>query len=270
MKKILLILNESHLPQQVIQTAVNIANKSKSILEAVFLNDINALNYGYPFPNDLFLTEKSRGESAAAEGTKLLNDMAKVFRDTCDGLGVEYRIDTEKAVTIKHLIMLSQFSDVMIADPQAESDDYSLKEILADAHCPLLLVPKKAVPAEKIYLVYDGSFSSMHAIKMFSYIFPEYTNLPAQFFHIGGPDMDGISHVNEIKVWASKHFSKLSFELIPANTKKELVAYMKKESEKAVLVLGAYSGSSIARLFLKNMAELIIGETSATIFITHK
>jgi hypothetical protein len=46
--------------------------------------------------------------------------------------------------------------------------------------------------------------------------------------------MDGISHVNEIKVLASKKFSTLSFELVPGNTGKKLVSYIKKGSEKTV------------------------------------
>src|SRR5450432_2288041 len=101
MKKILLILNENHLPPQVIQTAVNIANKSNSVLEAVFLNDTDALNFGYPFPNDLYLTEKSLEGTSSAESMQLIRDVAKIFTDTCYGFGVECKIEIDKSVSLK-------------------------------------------------------------------------------------------------------------------------------------------------------------------------
>ena len=45
MKKILIILNESHIPQQVIKRAIHIAKETNSLLEAVFINDINGINF---------------------------------------------------------------------------------------------------------------------------------------------------------------------------------------------------------------------------------
>ncbi len=270
MKNILLILNDSHIPLHLIQAAITIAGKSKSALEAVFLNDVNDLQFGYGFPNDMFLTEKHLSESDIAESMTMAGDIAKLFSDTCKENGVEYKIEIDKVVSVKHLVVLSQFADVIIADAGSDSDEYDLQELLADAHCPLLLIPKNAITIEKIYLAYDGSAPSMHAIKMFSYIFPEYTGLTTTLLQIGDYDMDGISHVNEIRVWTSKHFSNISYEIIKGNARKELVARIKKDSEKALLVMGVYNGSALARLFLKGMAEIIIGETNATLFITHK
>ena len=271
MKKILIILNESHIPQQVIKRAIHIAKESNSLLEAVFINDINGLNIGYPFPNDLFLLgEKVRSETRTEESVKLLESLAQQFKDECNEQGIEYTIEIDKAVSIKHLINLSSFADLIIADSKSDSDEYSLNDLLADAHCPLLLVSKNAEPIEKIFVAYDGGASSMYAVKMFSYIFPEYKNFPVQFFHIASGDIDAIPNVAEIKSWASKHFFNVQFELIEGSTKKELVEYIRQGSEKAIIVMGAYSGSFIARLFLKSTAESVINETNVSLFITHQ
>ncbi len=271
MKKILIILNESHIPQQVIKRAIHIAKESNSILKAVFINDINGLNFGYPFPNDLYLMgEKVRAETRTEESMKLLESLAQQFKDECNEQGINYTIEIDKAVSIKHLINLSSFADLIIADSKSDSNEYSLKDLLADAHCPLLLVSKNAEPIEKIYVAYDGSASSMYAVKMFSYIFPEYKNFNVHLFHIAAGDSSAIPHLDEIKSWASKHFSNIKFELITGSTKKQLVEHIRQGSEKTIIVMGAYSGSSITRLFLKSTAESVINETNASLFITHQ
>ena len=271
MKKILIILNESHVPQEVIKRAIHIAKESNSLLEAVFINDINGFNYGYPFPNDLFLLgEKVRAETRTAESMRLLENIAKEFKNDCNEHSVEYKIEIDKAVSIKHLINLSSFADLIIADSKSDSDEYSLKDLLADAHCPLLLVSKNAEPVAKVYVAYDGSASSMYAVKMFSYIFPEYMNFNIHFFQITAGDIDEIAHLDEIKSWATMHFANVKFELIKGSTKKELVEHIRNGPEKAIIIMGAYSGSSIARLFLKSTAESVINETNASLFITHQ
>ncbi|MFM9910128.1 MAG: universal stress protein [Chitinophagaceae bacterium] len=271
MKKILIILNESHIPEQAIKRAIHIAKQSNSLLEAVFINDINGLDFGYPFPNDLFLlSEKVRAETRTAESMKLLESNAQVFKDECNEQGIEYKIEIDKAVSLKHLITLSSFADLIIADSKSDSDEYSIKDLLADAHCPLLLISKNAEPIIKVYVAYDGSASSMYAVKMFSYIFPEYMNFNIHFFQIASGDTTEITHLDEIKSWAAMHFSNIKFELIKGSTKKELVEYIRQDSEKAIIVMGAYSGSSITRLFLKSTAESVINETNASLFITHQ
>jgi hypothetical protein len=60
MKNILLILNDSQTTPRLIQTAISIAGKSNSSLEAVFLNDLNVQEFSYPFPNDMFVTYNSQ------------------------------------------------------------------------------------------------------------------------------------------------------------------------------------------------------------------
>ena len=271
MKKILIILNESHIPQQVIKSAIHIAKESNSLLEAVFINDINGLNFGYPFPNDLYLMgETVRAETRTAESMRLLENIAQEFKNDCTENSVEYKIEIDKAVSIKHLINLSSFADLIIADSKSDSNEYSLKDLLADAHCPLLLISKNAEPVTKIYVAYDGSASSMYAVKMFSYIFPEYMNLKIHFFQITTGDISEIAHLDEIKNWATMHFSNIKFELIKGSTKREMVEHIRIGSEKNIIVMGAYSGSSIARLFLKSTAESVINETNASLFITHQ
>ncbi|MEP6713701.1 MAG: universal stress protein [Ferruginibacter sp.] len=270
MKKILIILNLSHTPPQLIKTAVKIAKESDSFLEAIFLNDTASPNFSYPFPNDMYLTgEHASVKKRSEESMELMLSIAAEFRDECEIEEIQFNMEIDRTVSVAHLITLSRFADLVIADSKSDSDEYNLRDLLADAHCPLMLVSKNAAPFQKIFVAYDGTASSMYALKMFSYIFPEYKNYPVHFFQIANADTGTIQHLDEIKSWASKHFSNIKFKLITGTVKNELVEYIRQNSEKIILVMGAYSGSAIARLFLKSTAELVINETSASLFITH-
>ena len=270
MKNIIIILNESHIPHHVISTAIKIARESNSLIDAVFINDMDVLNLSYPFFNDMALMqEKVPAKVIAEQRMLLMESIIRQFRDDCDAVTVDYKINIEHEVSLKNLVELSHFADLIIADNKSDPNGYSLKDILADAHCPVLLVDINAEPVTNIHLAYDGSLAGMFAIKMFSYIFPEYQNLPAQLIYIAAKEGDETPHLNEIKAWASKHFVNISFKSIAGNAKKELVENVSQNSEKAIVVMGAYSGSSIGRLFLKSTADSIINETSASLFITH-
>ena len=271
MKKIILILNESHIPQRVIERAVFIAKESNSILEAIFIEDISTMDFGYPFPNDMYLAnDNSLAEPDTGEVTPLMLGIAQQFRDECENKGIEFKIEIEKSVSVSHLITLSRFADLIIADSKSDSDGYSLQDLLVDAACPLLLVSPNAEPPQKIFLAYDGNISIMYAIKMFSYVFPEFSNLPTQLFTIVTGNVTRIPHLEEIKSWAAKHFAQFEIEMIIGNTRKQMVEHLRKDSEKCIVVMGAYSGSSMGRLFLKSTAESVINETNASLFITHE
>jgi nucleotide-binding universal stress UspA family protein len=270
MKKILIILNESEMPQHVIKSALRIGQESKSFLEAIFINDLNNMNADYPFPNDLYLTnDRVTNEMSIEASKKRLENSVQEFKDKCIEKGIAYKIEIDKSVSIKHLIKLSSYADLIITDATSDSIEYSLKDLLADAHCPLLLISKNAVVVEKIYVAYDGSTSSMYALKMFSYIFPEYKNFNIHFFQISKSEDSEITQLNELESWVAQHYANANYELIKGNTDIELMEHIRYDAEKTILVMGAYSGSSIRRLFLKSTADAIIKNTNVSLFITH-
>ena len=271
MKKILLILNQCNIPQRVIKRAMHIARETNSLLEAVFINDTDGIDLGYPFPNDLYLiADKVRAATKTEDSRKLLEDLAQQFKDECDEQGIEYKIEIEQTVSVKHLLKLSCFADLIIADSKSDSDEYDLKDLLADAHCPLLLISKNAEPVDKIFVAYDGSISSMYALKMFSYIFPECRHFNVHFFQIRSQKHAEILYLDEIKSWAAKHFTNIKFDLLEGDVKNDLAEHIRIGSEKAIIIMGSYSASSLSRLFVKSTSEYVIHQTNASLFITHQ
>jgi len=271
MKKIIIILNESHIANQVIKRAISIAKATNSLIEAIYINDMDGLNYAYPFPNDLYLlTSPIYNESRMQESNKLLQDLAKEFSTECKAEGIAYKIDIEKYVSVAHVISLSNYADLIIADSKSNSDEYSIRDILIDANCPLLLVSRNAEQIENIVFTYDGTSSSFYAIKMFSYVFPEYKDFFIKLVHMAPTAGESIPDLIEIKSWAERHFINLKFESIKGDPRKDMVALLSENASRTLVVLGAYGRSALSRLFLKSTAESIINDTDCSLFITHR
>ena len=109
----------------------------------------------------------------------------------------------------------------------------------------------------------------MHAIKMFTYIFPELKKLPVEFIHFSSGNITEIPNLAEIKTWAKRRFTNIEFHLISGDARKEIVEYIKTDSNKSIVVMGAYGRSSISRLFIKSLAGSVINGTDVSLFISH-
>ena len=69
-------------------------------------------------------------------------------------------------------ICLFWAADLFIKNLSAEESDEYLKDALHASECPVLVVPEKFDFPESNILAFDGSESSVYAIKQFVYMFP--------------------------------------------------------------------------------------------------
>ena len=165
--KILVLLNGTLTPQHVVDSAISIAKTTSSLLHAVFLNyAVDLAEYNYPFPNDLSLTRNNlTGKTIAEENAELLESNMQLFKDECQAEKVNFYIEPDQETSLGRLKGLSAFSDVILADANENLHQYHIADLLVDAHCPVYLASKDVGKIENIILTYDGSFSSMYAIK---------------------------------------------------------------------------------------------------------
>jgi hypothetical protein len=271
MKKILFLINGPFIRQQVINTAIAMAKSTSSFLHTYFLNSKFQLeDYNYPFPNDLSLTRnRLTGKTLAEENSELFENNISIFKDECENAKVDYVVDQATEVSLAHLIKQSAFSDLILTDGKTDHNHYHLVDILVSAHCPVYLVSNEIETLENVILAYDGSYSSIKAIKMFSYIFPELQNLPHTLIHIASEKSEILPSEESLTLWTEKHFSNLETLILHGDPLKELVELVNLKSN-SLIVLGAYGRSSISRLFHKSMANTVIAQTKSPLFISHE
>ena len=179
---------------------------------------------------------------------------------------------------VNFLVNESVFADILILDEHmsftnagAHQLSNFIVDVLEDAHCPVLVVPGKFELVDNVFLCYDGTPSSVHAIKMYSYLFPEWNEKPTTLVTFNSTSSNHLSSSENIKDLLHQHFSNLIFDVEhEKRAANAVLSFFKLYQENAFVVMGAYGRSQFSRLLKKSLANTIIKEIKVPVFITHE
>ena len=204
-----------------------------------------------------------------------LKNVSKKF----DEKGVHYNIHKDKLIALQSLVKESHFADMILIDGNENFSDWDkskpshfLRNLMAEADCPLMVVPKKFEPIEKFVFAYDGSPSSLYAIRLFTYLFPV---IPTQELEIVMvTDEPGSNHFPEqhlLKELLKRKYPVILQSVIKSEqTTDTLAQYLESEPKNCMVVLGAYQRSSFSRWLRQSTADALIDELDIPVFIAHK
>ena len=279
MKKIIVTIDAINYNEQALKYAIQIAKQSGGMILGVFLHDISYVYADLPGIFDLVPVEYSTIIKRQQEDHDKLNANMHLFNEACKKENVRHKIHAHDEVNVTDfLIKESMFADMLIVDEQisfaiqrADSISTFLTDILEDAHCPVLVVPEKYSPIEQVFLCYDGSPSGTKAIKMYSYIFSEWSAKNTTLISFNAEASAHISNSENIKDLLHQHFSNLTIDVEHEKRQEDsMLSYFKLREENALIVMGAYGRSPFSRLFRKSAANNILKNLKAPIFITHE
>lgn len=272
MKKILVAFNAINYSSSLVQFALKIAKQTNSILHAAFLEPSLGPVAQYPFPNDLPLASSGLISTAEMEeeNRKLIDTHVGFFRDDCKREGVECLIENSVDIRLEDMINHSAFSDLILCDAKEELGGISTRELLVDTHCPVVLVPSNMQMPVRAILCYDESFSSILAMKMYSYLFPEWKEFPTTVLSINPKGDNGLRFDDYLNDWLPQYFTNLEKQILQGNLQRELVSFIRKNEGSSMVVMGAYGRNAVSRLFHRSLANIVIEETDAFLFIMHE
>ena len=264
MKKILVVFNGINAPWHILRFATSIAKTKDALVQGIFLMDHEVKD---PFPNDLALTETDVTRGTVSEEDAILESHnITMFENICKASGVVCQI--EKKALLEELIEQSSQADLVVVDTTPDFQEYSLHDILKDAHCPVCLVSINTPVVEKIILLYNGSASSKFAIERFNDLFPEWLHLPTTLLSINPPEK--FENDDFLNNWLPGHFTQLDIVRLHGNEKKELVNFLNKDPNNVLVVMGAFGRNIISRFFHHSLSNVILDETKVSLFTTHK
>lgn len=279
MKKIIVTIDAVTYNEYALEYAIGVAKHSGGMILGVFLHDLSYIYADLPGIFDLVPVEYNNIIKRQHEDHDKLTLNLKLFNERCNAENIKHKAHFHDGTDIVNfLIKESVFADMLILDEHmsfARSETSGLsnftEDVLEDAHCPVLVVPDNLQPVEHVFLCYDGTPSSVHAIKMYSYLFPEWKDKPTTLLSFTAGASRHIANSENIKDLVHQHFYNLvldvEHEKRAANT---VLSFFKLHQENAFIVMGSYGRSAISRLFKKSMANTIIRDIKAPVFITHK
>ncbi|MES1215101.1 MAG: hypothetical protein ABUT20_06275 [Bacteroidota bacterium] len=275
MKKVLLAFNGSHFSNGAAEFAEKLNEKKQILLTGAFLPQVdyaNLLSYwGGGTAGSLYvpLLEDEDSES--------IKTNIKRFEDFCIKNGIEFRVHKDFSdFALPELKKESRFADLLIIsgqtfynDPSSEGPDEYLKEALHDVECPVVVVPEKFVFPETNILTYDGSASSVYAIKQFAYLFPELTANKTILIHVNEKEGKELPDEVNIEELVARHFNDLVLSRVQADPKKYFTDWLHNKTN-SILISGAFGRSGFSRLFKKSFIADIIKEHQLPVFIAHQ
>jgi hypothetical protein len=272
MKKILLVLNGEKYNSHLASFAIRLCKQTDAALQAVFVSPFVEQMNTYPFPGELPLVAEGiiGAREMQEEHKKLVQTNVDLFISDCKKTNVQCSITNDNDISVNELIDHSAFSDLILCDAKEQYGTYSFKDFISDTHCPVILVADNARLPQRAILCYDESFSSIYAIKMYSYLFPEWKDLPTVLVSINPKGDNGSKYDDYLDDWLPGHFSNLEKVQLEGNLQKELTGFIGKRDAHSIVVMGAFGGNAMSRMFHKSLSNVVLDETSASLFIIHE
>lgn len=275
MNKIIIALDGTHFPKGAFEFAKQINSTTEILLAGIFLSPVDY--------SKLLAFSGMEGISMMPEWLMrneddvIVNKNISLFEEACIKEGIQYRIHKETDLSaLTSLVDETRFADVLLVSSklfyenvQKEQPNFYLEEVLKKAECPVMLVPEKYDSPKQVVLTYDGSESSVFALKQFAYLFPQFTSYETKLISINKTQINEMTEYNMVTELVSTHFQDLEILNLPMADKKDFATWME-EQPVSFITIGAYSKNMFSSLFKKSFASSVIHDLSMPIFISHK
>lgn len=258
--------------------AIQLAKAADAHLIGVFLDEFFYHTYN---SYEIMTTHKDYEKvfkKLSKEDEKKRDQAAHEFVDICEKEGISFSIHRDKNIAVQELKTESMFADLIIIDEFETFTKYHeasptrfIKDFLGGTQCPGLVVPKKFAPIEEIVLLYDGTPSSLHAIKMFSYVLGNPENLPVEVFSVREKKKAGLHLPGHklMKEFVNRHFPKATFTSTKGAPEEAIIKYLKSKKQCPIAVLGAYRRGEVSRWLRVSMADVLMEGLDIPLFIAH-
>jgi hypothetical protein len=198
------------------------------------------------------------------------------FREACMCREVPARVHRDRGVPLGDILKESRFSDLIVLDPETsfrksekEFPGQFIRDVLLAAECPVVVAPYAFDSLDEVIFAYNGTGSSVFAIKQFTYLMPVFYNKKAIVVNVQKTDESVIEEQYKMKEWLSAHYRDVEFVILNGDASDELFGYLLGKKN-AIVVLGAYGRGILSRFLKPSHASLLLRTINLPIFIAHR
>lgn len=272
MKKILLPFEGSNFPTETLEFSKRLNELSPIMLTGAFVPEVDYAQ----------LLSATGGMAGVAyippmedEGEIIEKNSARL-EDFCRLNNIRHAIHTDRLdFALPSIRQETRFADLLVLSSQhffeninPQQPNAYMKEILHTTECPVMLLPEEFDLPDNIVLAYDGSPSSVYAIKQFIYLFPELLNRPATLVYLSEKAADKFPDEALITELVGQHFRELHL-LRLKTTAHDFFKTWIPSRETPWLVTGSYGRSDISLLFSKSFIAEMIRDHRIPVFMAH-
>jgi hypothetical protein len=276
MEKIMVLFNPDQPTAYTIDFACQMAKMTKAVLTGIFVEqayvEFSPVMFMESLPHGGFPMETTTGKKGLADTDQAL----RLFREKCAKNYIACNVLRDKGEPVQEIIFESRYADLIIVDPSLhffEGSDtipsHFVKQLLAHAESPVLLAPEHCTYLDEIIFCYNGTASSMYAIRQFTYMLPELKDCKVSVLEISKNDKPEFNEGHKrLMDWLRMHYDSVRYQVVTGNAADELFTHLFMHHDKMV-VIGAYGRNMLSRLFRKSTADKLVRMVDLPIFITH-
>ncbi len=278
MKKVIVAFDGLHFSKGAVNYAIQVAKDNGAFLTGVFLHDLyykagatTALLEEQPFYDASTLVKLAHeDEEQIAKGIQQ-------FEWYCREFYPHFEVIKDMGIPDYDLTRESRFADIIVVGGEVsftEEDEKAnnrfVRELLKDAECPVIIVPEDADPIHHITLTYDGSASSVFAIKQFLYLFPQKRYKSFTVLSVAESDEDQrIPNESAFLSFLQQYTNDIKVEVLPHGNAGERLATYIGHHRTSIVVMGAYGRNVLSRLWHRSTSDELLKSLKVPVFITH-
>jgi hypothetical protein len=272
MKKVLLVCDGNHFSEAAFKMAAYLQTLQPMLLTGVFLG---AEIYKYIYIDVNYATADLVTELLDEQEAQIAQSTQR-FKELCTKYGIEDRVHEDwESFSLDNLKKEMRFADLAIIGSEVfyknfdnDNPNGHLKSALHNAECPVLLVPEQFDTVNNIMLTYDGSKSSVFAIKQFVNLLPELCTKETLLVYAaeGNNEIPDLTYIEEL---AGRHFPNLTFYKLDIDPKAYFGTWLS-ERKNTLVVTGSFGRSGVSGLLKHSFITDVIQEHELPIFIAHQ
>ena len=283
MKKIILLFDTTNLKSETMDFVAAIAKPGKSKIFGVMLehHDLDTIPSVKTMGGQIYVEEITEDQAEHEIKKDLAEKNIRLFKDGCALREVSAQVHKYGGNVIENVIEESRYADLIILGPSTTfNNDKSTPskftlELLTKSECPILIAPGYFEQPNEVVFAYDGSKSSMFALKQFYYLLPQFADEKLVVLHVS--DFDKSSRIDKreqqiFNEWLEMKFSNIFYEELTGAARDALFTYFFEQENyfNKMLVTGAYGRSILSSFFKPSTADLLLKAVDIPMFITHR
>lgn len=277
MEKILYVTDAIKLDIKNLDFACFLCNLTHSKLTGVFLKNEVVEERTPEILQETAVASAIPGASVRKLKDSYCADNISLFKNACEIRGVNYTVHEDTGMPLNEVIAESRYADLMIVDAATSftrrkeiAPSSFIKNLFAEAECPVVIAPYTFDGIDKIIFTFDGSASSVYAIKQFTYLFPELSDRKVCILNVTPPGKNATANNHKLNEWLQSHYSDTDIVVLEdQHVKMRLVEYLL-EQKKTFVVMGAFGRNMISSFFSPSHAAPVVDLMVQPVFITHR
>ena len=272
MKKILFVCTDHHFPNGAFDFLISLHQTEKVAVTGLFFSP---MEYG-PVATASQIPIDSPYRQLKEKDRKVVEDNKALFVRQCSLNNIPYQIHANEEQWEKDTLgKESRFSDLVLLSGELFYPEMStgqpnsfLHEALQVSESPVLIIPEHFAPLQRLVFAYDGGKESLHAMKQFCYLFPQYTDLPTEIVFVKDDDKEEIPDLDNLRGYGRLHFNSMGFSKLHFKHADAFAGWIE-EKQQVLMVSGSFGRSSFSYLTRHSFAGKLIHNHKVPVFIAH-